>query len=49
MAIRVVILREGTAMEAFKQVISFFMYFLINNGIYNEMGEINWKEVEFVI
>ena len=36
MAMRVVILWEGTAMEAFKQVISFFMYFLINNGIYNE-------------
>ena len=48
MAMRVVILREGTAMEAFKQVISFFMYFLINNGIYNETGEIDWRMVELV-
>jgi len=49
MAMRVVILREGTAMEAFKQVISFLFIFIIYNGIYNEVGEINWKEVEFVI
>ena len=36
MAMRVVILREGVAMEACLEIISFFIYFSIYNGIYNE-------------
>ena len=55
MAMRVVILREGTAMEAFKQVISFLFIFIIYSGIYtekcgiyNEKCERNWREVELV-
>ena len=35
---RVVILREGLAMEAFKQVISFYLFIFIYNGIYIEVG-----------
>ena len=45
---RVVILREGLAMEALSISYLYFMYFLIKNGIYNETGEIDWRMVELV-
>ena len=49
MAMRVVILREGLAMEACLVSYFFFIYFVIYNGIYNEKCERNWKDVELVI
>ena len=41
MAMRVVILREGLAMEAYLASYLFFIYFSIYNGIYNEKCERN--------
>ena len=50
MAMRVVILREGLAMEAWLVSYLFFIYFIIYNGIYNEVGKkIIWKDVEDVV
>ena len=41
MAMRVVILREGLAMEACLASYLFSIYFIIYNGIYNEVEEKN--------
>ena len=49
MAMRVMILREGLAMEACLVSYLFFIYFVIYNGIYNETGEIDWRKVELVV
>ena len=49
MAMRVVIHKEGLAMEACLVSYLFFIYFVIYNGIYNEKCERNWKDVELVI
>jgi len=55
MAMRVVILREGLAMEAFKQVISFLfillftMVFTMRSVVFTMSWERNWKDVEMVI